>query len=302
MNAPVDTGLRMFHTDDRFAQSRYEFDAESGTLWSFMRPSPRPSFTPAMLHEMERVESAIENTGGWIDHDGSEQLVRYIVFASDIPGVWNLGGDLATFRAAIEARDEALLREYGYICVRGMHRRHRGYSCGITTISLVQGDALGGGFEGVLASDIVVSEPEARFGCPEINFGLFPGMGGLTFLARRIGLTAARRIVSNATTFDGAAMHEMGIVDVLAAHGEAAVREMIGKHERVANGHRAIAAASRLVDPVSLPQLEAIVDIWAAAALQLSKTNLRTIDVLVRRQDRLVARANTAVEESLACA
>ena len=46
-----------------------------------------------------------------------------------------------------------------------------------TTISLVQGDALGGGFEAALCGDIIIAEKQARFGFPEVLFNLFPGMG-----------------------------------------------------------------------------------------------------------------------------
>ena len=44
----------------------------------------------------------------------------------------------------------------------------------MTTISLVQGDALGGGFESALSSDIIVAEESAQLGLPEILFNLFP--------------------------------------------------------------------------------------------------------------------------------
>lgn len=288
-------GVATFSTAQTFAQSRYEFEPETGTLWSFMRPHPRPSFTPSMLGEMETVEAAIEKSGGLIEHRGAVQQLRNIVFASDTAGVWNLGGDLATFRTAILARDRDLLREYGLLCVRGMYRRHRGYGAGITTISLVEGDALGGGFEGVLASDIIVAAPAARFGFPEMKFNLFPGMGALTFLSRRIGLVATRDIVSGADIFAARAMHEARIVDVLAEDARVAARDLIAKRSRFANGHAAISAAARCVSPVSLRELEAVVDIWADAALNLNDLNLRTMEVLVRKQDRLAAR-NSANE------
>ena len=293
----------IFSTAMRFTQARYEFDPSTATLWSYMRPSPRPSFTPAMLAEMESVESAIERAGGVIEHEGTQHQVAHIVFASDSAGVWNLGGDLATFAAAIRKSDVERLRDYGRICVRGMHRRHRGFGADTTTISLVQGDALGGGFEGVLASDIIVAEPQSRFGFPEMLFNLFPGMGALTFLSRRIGLRAAQQIVIGAATFGAEAMRGMGVVDLVADDSRQAVRELLAKRQVRANGHRAIAAAARLIDPVSLVELEAIVDIWAEAALRLTESDLARMEKLVRRQDRLVARGRDSTgEEPLVCA
>lgn len=288
----------VFSTAQRFTQVRYEFDVATGVLWVFMRPWPRPSFLPELLGEMGFVERLIERSGGWIEHGGAMHRIAYIVFASDIPGVWNLGGDLATFARAIRLRDIAVLREYGLLCVRGMHRRHRGFGCDITTIALVQGAALGGGFEGVLCSDIIVAEKQARFGFPELNFNLFPGMGALSFLARRIGLRNAERIVTDAREHTADEMLTAGVIDIAAGDGCGAevVRQLIAKRQRLANGHRAIAAASRLVNAaVSLDELEAIAYIWAEAALNLTKPNLRTIDWLVRAQDRLVAGAKEGV-------
>jgi DSF synthase len=49
----------------------------------------------------------------------------------------------------------------------------------VITASLVQGRALGSGFECALASDVIVAETGARMGFPEVLFNLFPGMGPL---------------------------------------------------------------------------------------------------------------------------
>ena len=56
----------------------------------------------------------------------------------------------------------------------------------ILTVALIQGDAVGGGFEAMLTDDIVIAEQGAKFGLPEILFNLFPGMGGYSFLRRKV--------------------------------------------------------------------------------------------------------------------
>jgi DSF synthase len=103
--------------------------------------------------------------------------IEYTVLASDVPGVFNLGGDLDLFLRLIEGKDRAGLVAYGKACVHVLHRNYVAHDLPITTISLVQGDCLGGGFEAALSSDILVAERHARFGFPEIVFNLFPGMG-----------------------------------------------------------------------------------------------------------------------------
>ena len=52
------------------------------------------------------------------------------------------------------------------------------------TVALIQGDAIGGGFEAMLTNDVVIAERTAKFGLPEILFNLFPGMGAHSFLKR----------------------------------------------------------------------------------------------------------------------
>ena len=46
----------------------------------------------------------------------------------------------------------------------------------LITIALVQGDALGGGFECALSFDVLIAERSAKMGLPEVLFNLFPGM------------------------------------------------------------------------------------------------------------------------------
>ena len=59
---------------------------------------------------------------------------------------------------------------YGKACVDVLYRNYIGHELPITTISLIQGECLGGGFEAALSSDVLVAERQARFGFPEIMF------------------------------------------------------------------------------------------------------------------------------------
>ncbi len=60
-------------------------------------------------------------------------------------------------------------------------------------IAAVEGYALAGGFELVLACDLVVASEEAKFGLPEVRRGLVAGAGGLLRLPRRIPYHVAKR-------------------------------------------------------------------------------------------------------------
>src|SRR3546814_2073117 len=79
---------------------------------------------------------------------------------------------------------------------------------------------LGGGFEALMTFDVVVAERQARFGLPEILFGLFPGMGAYSILARRIGHVHAERMILGGKVYSAEEMYDMGLVHVIAETGE----------------------------------------------------------------------------------
>ena len=159
----------------------------------------------------------------------------------------------------------------------------------IVTVGLVQGDALGGGFEALLSFNVVVAERGARFGLPETTFGLFPGMGAHCFLSRRLGSAQAERMILSGKLHTAEEMHEMGIVHVLAepGEGEAAVRDYIRHNGRRHGGHCGVYRATRAVNPITLGELEQIVEVWADAALELQDRDLRLMERLVLAQRKL---------------
>jgi enoyl-CoA hydratase/carnithine racemase len=159
----------------------------------------------------------------------------------------------------------------------------------VTTISLVQGECLGGGFEAALSSDVIVAERGARFGFPEILFNLFPGMGAYSFLERKIGQKAAEDVLTSGKIYSAEEMHALGVVDVLAedGEGEAAIAALIKRRQRSRNGMAALAAVRRRVHRIDFSELLDIVQIWVDAALRLNPRDLKLMQRLVSRQNDL---------------
>ena len=201
------------------------------------------------------------------------------------------------FIQSIMRKDHAELERYANLCVDNMHRRIRGFGADIGTISLVQGKAFGGGFECALASDTIVAERSATFSLPEILFNMFPGMGALSLLARRIGLHKAEEIIMSGQVFTAKEMHDLGIVDVLADDGMGTdiVRGIIRTRQKRRNSYRAMARAKREYQPVPHTEMRSIVSVWVEAVLQLETRDLRMMARLVKAQDRLT---NVTVEEA----
>jgi enoyl-CoA hydratase/carnithine racemase len=82
-------------------------------------------------------------------------------------------------------------------------------------IAAVNGAALAGGFEIVLACDLVVAAEHATFGIPEVKRGLVAGAGGLIHLPQRLPLPLALELAVTGDPIDAARAHELGLVNRL---------------------------------------------------------------------------------------
>ena len=259
------------------------YEDQLGLAWYCMKGDPRPCFTPALLRE----------TLAWLEtlkQQPSLQHINYIVVSSSTPGVFNLGGDLKLFCQLIRSGNRQELMAYALACIQAVYAFHSGLDRNISTISLVQGDALGGGFETAISGDIVIAERSAKMGMPEILFNLFPGMGALSFLSRKVGLAQAEKMILSGKLYTASEMFELGIVDVLVddGDGEQAVYDYLKKESRARNGYRAVRNARRFCNPVTFKELEQITTVWVDAALQLTSKDLRMMERLIKRQSAKV--------------
>ena len=296
-------GLRM-----QYGNTNGQFDTEyepcSATVWGYMHPKGNPCFSLALLKDIREHDAALEANGGVIDVEGQSYPVRYYVGASRSQRAYNLGGDLALFMLLIKTGDRVALARYAEKCIDNLYARITHYgSPTLTTVALVQGDALGGGFECALTSDVIVAEESAQMGLPEIMFNLFPGMGAYQLLARRIGARAAEELILSGRVLPAKKLHEMGIVDVLAkdGQGESAVQQWIAANQRKQNGTRAIFGLRQICNPITRKELDAVVESWVDAALRLSERDLRLMGWLVRAQQQRCAdsEANAEMTESV---
>jgi DSF synthase len=270
-----------------FAESEYEFEPASGTLWGYMQQRGNPCFNLALLKEIRTVGNELAANSGHIDFEGAMHKVNTYVAASRVPRVFNLGGDLALFLLLIRSRDRDALAHYARLCIDNIHSQVQHYQCPtLTTVSLVQGDALGGGFEMALCSDVVVAEESTMMGLPEILFNLFPGMGAYSLLARRANPRIAEELILSGKVLPAARLHEMGIVDVLAkdGEGEAAVQAWIEKNARRRSGFQGVMRVRQQVNPITREELDAVADTWVDCALRLEDRDLRMMSRVVRAQ------------------
>jgi DSF synthase len=156
------------------------------------------------------------------------------------------------------------------------------------TIALVQGDALGGGFEAALSCDVIIAERSAKFGFPEILFNLFPGMGAYSLLSRRLDGARAEKMILSGRIYTADELHSMGLVEQVVedGKGQQAVREYVSRGSRRHNGQSTLSAARRMVQPLRLEELRAVTELWVDAALRVSEVDLRKMGRLKAAQGR----------------
>src|SRR5262245_26524600 len=266
-----------------------EFEPALGAVWARFNQKGVPCYSPGLLKAMIAHDGQLAANRGRVEVDGELRDVNYYVTASRTPGVFNLGGDLSLFVMLIKARDRQALAHYAKLCIDVQYPRSQSFfSPTLTSIALVQGDALGGGFECALASDVIVAEESAQMGLPEIMFNLFPGMGAYSLLARRIGVRGAEELILAGRLFPATKLYEMGVVDVLAkdGQGQTATQEWIAGNLRRRNGTQALYQARKVVNPISRAELDGVVEIWVEAAMRLEERDLKMMNWLVRGQQR----------------
>jgi DSF synthase len=275
--------------DIGYTQLSTRFDPEYGILWGMMNPEGVPCCNLKLLSELQQYHQSVENCGGTICMADKLHSIRYVVLASQTPGVFNLGGDLGLISRLIKNKDRQGLMHYATMSINSMMPRINHYGLPVTTIALIQGDAFGGGLEAALTSDIIIAERNSRMGFPEILFNLIPGHGAYSLVSRKIGVARAEKMILSGNLYRAEELHEFGLVDVLVGDGEGeeAVYEYVRKQTRRSNGLMALHKARQRFNPVTYQELMDITTIWVDAALQLGENDLKVINRFMRSQQKL---------------
>lgn len=266
-----------------------EYDAESQAVWMFYKADSTPYFSLDTLQDVGDVRASMRAL--FASDVIAQRPVRYFLMASKKPTVFNLGGDLAMFAQSIREGNRDQLRLYARTCVDLVHSLSMAFDLPMVTLSVIAGQALGGGFEGALAEDFVVADEDARIGVPEVSFNTFPGMGAMTLLSRRLGAARAEDLIASGKVHTGRHMYEAGVVDIVAPAGHA--------HETAADWMRdgggplferrlAMASARRRFFPISASELEAITDLWVDCSCNVTPHDIRHMERLASAQKRII--------------
>ena len=274
--------------DSKYRQLKLEYDPETRSVWTYVTPSGTACYNLGVLNEIKNNDLEFKRNHGKAICGGQSFPVDFFISASGIKHIFNYGGDLALFVQLIKSRDREALLHYAKLCIDCIFARVSNYETSAITISLVQGDALGGGFETALASNVVIAEEQIRMGFPEILFNLFPGMGAYSLVARRLGARKAEEIILGGKMYGAQELLEIGLIDrvVPKGEGESAVFEYMHQSKKNLNGIQSIYACRHYFNPITYQELLQITEMWVDAALRLTDKDLKMMGRIVRSQMR----------------
>jgi DSF synthase len=279
MNLHNHHACRPFLEAGNLSQISAYYEEGRNVMWMMLRAQPRPCFNLDLVHDILTLAQAARESGLPID---------FWVTGSLIPTMFNVGGDLDFFADTIRSGKRQALTAYARACVDCVHGAARGFDTGAISIAMVEGTALGGGFEAALAHHFLLAQNDARMGFPEIAFNLFPGMGGYSLVARRAGMRLAENLIGGGEAHTAEWHADKGLVDHLFEPGDAyvATRTFIDTLRPKLNGIRAMVRARQRVLQLSRAELMEITEDWVEAAFTIEEKDLAFMERLVMLQNR----------------
>ena len=144
-----------------------------------------------ILHALQNLDQ--DNSINCIAIEGNQKLFSP---GADIKELQNLTKNKAAEQKLFDAFDEI-------------------YNIKKPVIALVEGYALGGGMELALICDFIIASENAKFGQPEVNLGLIPGIGGTQRLKRSAGKYNANYLCMTGDIISAQQAHNIGVVSVV---------------------------------------------------------------------------------------
>ena len=95
------------------------------------------------------------------------------------------------------------------------------------SVALVQGHAIGAGFQHALACDLIIAQPSAQFALKETQWGLTPDLGGTVRFMEILGYRKSLELVGSGRVIDAQEAHTLGLVSAIAEDLDAGFSELV---------------------------------------------------------------------------
>lgn len=161
------------------------------------RPEVRNALTQALMEEL----------GAAIDQAEADDEVRVLILTGAGDKAFVAGADIGEVGARNLATELGLHSRVRRNVLARLEHLFK------PSIAAVNGYAFGGGCEIVLACTLRIAADSARFGQPEINLGILPGLGGTQRLTRLVGKGRAMELILMGEPIDAAEAYRIGLVN-----------------------------------------------------------------------------------------
>jgi DSF synthase len=272
---------------------KIEYDMDLAAIWCVQQHHAGLSFAPRLLKDIRKVQRTLQDFHRDEPHDAAA-CAKFLIWASGVEGVFNLGGDLRYFEDLVKRRDHERLRAYALSCIDVCFANYCGLDAPMLVGALIAGDALGGGMESALSCNFILAEEQAKFGLPEMLYGLFPGMGAYSFLMRRLGQAKAETLILEGNLYSAADFRALGLVERVVARGTGPeeMSRLLTRLTRRFNASLAVYNARRRTFPITFQEMADIVEDWVSVAMRLTETDLKRMNRLSAAQARLRSAAS----------
>jgi enoyl-CoA hydratase/carnithine racemase len=238
------------------------WQTEHARVLRFNRPAQLNAMNSEMMAAIARELDALE-------HDPA---VRAII----------LTGAGRAFMAGADIKEYAQLNSVTFEVFqkRGRQLYERLEASNKLVIAAVNGYALGGGFEMVLAADLVVAQRDSKMGLPEVKLGLIPGGGGTQRLSRKLGPNRALELLVTGRARTAEELATWGLVNRLCEDNVVNTAEELAAQ----CSRHPIAAVQALKQLTRLAQASSL-----AVGLDMEARTLQTLYESEEGQSRILA-------------
>ncbi|MGD8883649.1 MAG: enoyl-CoA hydratase-related protein [Desulfobacterales bacterium] len=208
----------------------FQVDEGIATI-SFNRPKALNALSLALLEEFSQA----------LDEIAADENIRVLVLTG--------AGD----KSFVAGADINELANYNSLSARNFTRNGHNIlfklqKLPIAVIAAVNGFALGGGTEIAIACDFIYASENAKFGQPEINLGLIPGLGGTQRLPRLIGMNMAKELVFTGKMISAAEAEKIGLANKVVPQDQLMEEVMKTAREIASKGKVSLRAAKQAIN------------------------------------------------------
>ena len=161
------------------------------------RPDKRNALSLAIRKRLKEVLRAVNE----------DEAIRVLIITGAGEEAFVAGADLN------ELKDFNALQMLEYLETYGQKLYTEFERLPIPTIALIKGYCLGGGCELAMACDIRIASPNAKFGLPELRYGVIPGGGGTQRLVRLVGLGRAKELILTGNIINAREAERIGLIN-----------------------------------------------------------------------------------------